>query len=160
MSCKKKMKPEQNQIAEEFEEFQAEIDLLLRTDFSKGTASRQRVQRRLEDQWQSSSWWSFLRRGIFSEMQTRVALASSAFLLFGILNVSGVFGLPQHSLFVTPVPIMPAQIISITEDPATGTLLPASLLAKTTPQVAPSSGLLPATVLLPTPMPVPEPFGQ
>ena len=50
MSYKKKMKPEQNQIAEEFEEFQAEIDLLLRTDFSKRTASRQRVQRRLEDQ--------------------------------------------------------------------------------------------------------------
>lgn len=145
------MKPEQSHLPEEFKEFQREIELLTRTDFSRGSAARHRVQARLERTWYRLPWWRLIWHG-FSDFQTRVALASVALLIFGVLNVEGIFALPQATNSSQTIPTVGVQMIRVTDSKVLGTISPKHLLTTETPQIKPDS-----TLMLPTPMPVPAP---
>lgn len=145
------MKPEQSHLPEELEQFQREIEYLSKIDFSKGTAARKRVQRRLERTWSRLPWWRVLWHGI-SEFQTRMALATTALIIFSLLNLEGLFALPQHSNRSQPAQLNHVQMMRVTDSKTAGTLAPSRLLTTETPQVKPAN-----TSLLPTPMPVPAP---
>ena len=145
------MKPEQSHLSEELEQFQREIEYLSKVDFSKGTAARKRVQRRLEQSWSRLPWWKAAWHG-FSDFQTRMAVASTALIIFSLLNLEGLFALPQHSSHSQPVPLNHVQMLRITDSKTVGTIVPNRLFTTETPQVRPAS-----TALSPTPMPVPAP---
>lgn len=172
MNCEQKMKPEQSRLNSEpkqdplLTEFQDEIELLLKTDFSYGRNVQQRVRRRLERRWREQSIWSLLWSALGTGFYPRVALASSALIIFAVLNLSGVFALPQHSFQLTPMPVVQSQLAQLTAiwriERATVTALPADgIVATTTPQI-----LIPQTItpqgselrLVPTPVPVPVPL--
>lgn len=147
------MKPEASQLPEEFEQYQEEINLLLHADFSQGNGARWRVKQKLEERRMALPWWQMLWRGI-SELQVRLALASSMLLLFVVLNLEGLFALPQQTSNFTPVPIMAAvQMVRLTDVISSGTLRPNTSSAKVTPQIVPYEA-----ILLPTPVPVPVPL--